>query len=69
MDKKEALLVLIHHSMFIPEKVKLELIGKIDELTDEQIDDLGKFLALEKKKSLENSGEMIEYIEKTLEKM
>lgn len=67
MDKKEALLVLIQHSMFIPEKVKLELIEKIDQMTDEQINDIGRFLALEKKKSIEGSDEMISYIEKILE--
>ena len=55
MDKKSALKVLLQHSSFLNEKSKLQILEKLDRFSDEEIDTLGRFLALEKKKSLQNA--------------
>lgn len=65
MDKKTALIILIKYSFFLEDAQKIDLIRRLDNLTDEQINKLGKFLALEKKKSIES----IEVIDKFLDKI
>ncbi len=53
MTKKDALLVLINHSFLLSEEEKVLLKQKIDSLSEVQIEELGTFLALEKKSAIE----------------
>lgn len=67
MNKREALLVLIKHSYFLTDNVKLQLLADMDKLTDEEVDTLGEFLAIEKKNALDNNQQLIDEL-KSLEK-
>lgn len=64
MTKREALIVLIQHSYFLTEKVKFQLSANLDKLTDEDVENLGKFLAMEKKVAIEKHDEMVADLEK-----
>ena len=55
MDKKTALKTLIEHSFFLTEEAKLDILSKLNTMSEMEIDTIGKFLALEKEKSLENA--------------
>ena len=55
MDKKTALKTLLKHSFFLTEEAKLDILSKLDSMSEMEIDTIGKFLALEKEKSLENA--------------
>jgi len=74
MTKLEALKVLIEHSFFLSEQAKKELLLKIYSFNEEQIETIGKFLAEEKKKAMENNkkdiqtyDKIIKYLEKDIE--
>lgn len=67
MDKKSALKVLIEESIIISEDVKEPLINKIPSLTDEEVDTLGTFLAMEQKELLENEEEIEKNVAALLE--
>lgn len=69
MDKRQALKVLIEHSFLFPEEVKNKLLNKVETFTDEQVEELGKFLAMEKKKSLESAQDNINHIDQFLENL
>lgn len=64
MNKKQALIVLIEHSFAIPEKTKEKILAKIDNFSDSEIETLGRFLALEKKQSLQQGQALLPLIEK-----
>jgi len=66
MDKKKALSTLIKHSYVLTDEVKAQLLVKVDDISAEDITALGRFLALEKKRSLETSHQMIEHIDQVL---
>ena len=59
MNKKEALIVLIQNSSILDDGTKLELLGNIGELTDEEVDKLGVFLANAKKISVEQADDIL----------
>lgn len=54
MTKQDALITLIKQSILLTSLDKESLLGKIDTLSAEQIDEMGKFLALEQKTLSEN---------------
>ncbi|MBI5620557.1 hypothetical protein HY949_02145 [Candidatus Gottesmanbacteria bacterium] len=47
MNKKIALVKLIRNSFIIPNEDKLVILGKIEQMKDEDVEELGKFLAEE----------------------
>lgn len=47
MNKKIALVKLIRNSFIVPNEEKLELLGKIEEMSDQDVEELGQFLAAE----------------------
>jgi hypothetical protein len=55
MDKKTAVKTLLEHSFFLTEAAKSAILEKLDSMSEVEIDTIGKFLALEKEKSLENA--------------
>lgn len=57
MNKKEALKILIQHSFLLSKEVKEKLLLKIEVMSEDQIDALGKFLAQEKSKAIESFDE------------
>lgn len=59
MDKKEALRTLIKHSFVLSDQTKEALVAKLDSLAAADIMAIGKFLAMEKKKSLEDGSKLI----------
>lgn len=64
MNKKQALIVLIEHSLAIPDKTKEKILDKIDNFSDQEIETLGRFLALEKKQSLQQGQALLPLLEK-----
>lgn len=54
MDKKTALKILIKHSFLLSEEIKEKLYLKIETMSEEQIDTLGKFLAQEKSAAIKS---------------
>ena len=69
MDKKKALTVLISHSYILSDEAKKKLLAKVHTMSDQDIDTLGKFLAMEKKKSIEENQKMIEEYDKLIESL
>jgi hypothetical protein len=55
MDKKTAVKTLLKHSFFLTEEAKNAILEKLDSMSEMEIDTIGKFLAIEKEKSLENA--------------
>lgn len=47
MNKKIALTKLIRNSFIVPNENKLELLGKIEQMREEDVEELGQFLAAE----------------------
>lgn len=47
MNKKIALVKLIRNSFTVPNEEKLELFGKIEQMSEEDVEELGQFLAAE----------------------
>lgn len=47
MNKKIALVKLIRNSFIVPNEKKLELLGKIEQMREEDVEELGQFLAVE----------------------
>jgi hypothetical protein len=67
MDKKSALKVLIEESILLHDGIKEPLINKIPSMTDEEVDKLGTFLAMEQKELLENEEEIEKNLKALLE--
>lgn len=67
MNKKTALLTLLENSFWINDAEKLKIISKIDTLSEEQLDTLGKFLADERNTMLKDGDQIIENSQKILE--
>jgi hypothetical protein len=63
MGKKEALTILINNSFLLTEVDKKKLLSLISTMEPDLIDALGKFLALEKKASLEANEEVIKSLD------
>jgi hypothetical protein len=69
MNKKQALITLVKHTRLFSEKSKAKILSNVDNFSEEDIEKLGKFLALEKKQSLERNKELISEIDLLLEKI
>lgn len=63
MEKKQALRILVKHSFALSDKVKDKILASIDNLSDEEIADMGIFLATEKRKSLRAGKRVIESLD------
>lgn len=57
MNKKKALKILIEHSFLLSREIKEKLFLKIETMSEDQINTLGKFLAQEKSKAIESFDE------------
>lgn len=53
MDKKTAIKVLIKLGFWLPNELKFAILNKLDSMSEADIDNIGKSLALQKKQSLE----------------
>jgi hypothetical protein len=62
-DKSKALETLIKHSYYLSAEVKEELLQKLPSLTEDAIEKIGTFLALEKKQSLQRGEAFIKILE------
>jgi len=69
MKKKLALKILINHSFILAQDIKNKLLTKVDLMSDEDVYNLGRFLALEKKKSIESNKSMIESLERMIKQI
>ena len=58
MDKKTALITLLENSFWVSDEAKKEILLKLDTLTGEQIDLLGKFLVKEREAMLKNKDQI-----------
>jgi hypothetical protein len=54
MNKKQALTILIKNSFFLPPKTKISLLKKVLKMTDQDVQNLGSFLAYEQEFIEEN---------------
>lgn len=68
MDQKTALKILLKHSYFLSEKSKSTILNHLDQFTNQEIETIGRFLALEKKKSLQNAIKIKHAVKNILEK-
>lgn len=59
MTKKEALQVLVKHSFLLDVQTKEAINAKLDTLSAADIMAIGKFLAMEKKQSIQQGGKII----------
>lgn len=66
MEKREALTYLVENTYFLDDSHKEELLKMIPFISIEDVEELGKFFALEKKSALEQGEHMVSYLE-TLE--
>jgi len=57
-EKKKALVTLVNHSFFLEAQGKMLILGKIDSMSEEDVDTLGKFLAMEKKEAIKKAEEL-----------
>ncbi len=64
MNKKEALTVLIKNTYLLTDSTKKVFLGKIDLLSSEEIENLGKFFALQEKYQIENSNKIMAKLNK-----
>lgn len=64
MNKKEALIFLIKNSVLFTDNTKMKMLGKLDLLTPEETDSLGKFFALQAKYQIEKGPEIIAKLDK-----
>lgn len=69
MDKKQALITLIKHTYLFTDEVKSQLIARVISMSDEDVYNLGRFLAVEKKKSIEENRKVITSLEALLEEL
>ena len=67
MDKKTALITLLDNSFWISDPDKVIILQKIDTLTEEQIDSIGKFLVSERDFMLANEAQILDRTQKILE--
>lgn len=58
-DKKEALKVLLKHTDVFSDELKAQILLKLDDMSDEDIQGIGKFLALATKESIEKHDQIM----------
>lgn len=68
-EKKEALEILIHQSILLDEDRKPELVYKIPEMSEEDIDNLGRFLAMEVQNAEKFYEENLSKLEKFIDQL
>jgi hypothetical protein len=59
MNKKQALTHLLGESVLFTDELKEKIMSKLDTLSEEDINNLGKFLAQERLKRAQNSDEIV----------
>lgn len=67
MDKKVALVTLLENSFWIADTAKITILNKLDSLSDDQIDQLGKLLAEEREIMIQNKNSIIQNSELLLD--
>jgi len=67
MDKKTALTILLENSIWLSNDHKKNILEKLDTLTPDQIDRLGKFLAEEREVMVANKDQIIKDSQTLLE--
>lgn len=68
-EKKDALEILIHQSVLLDESKKPELVYKIPQMSEEDIDALGQFLAMEVKNAEKFYEENLPKLEKFIDQI
>jgi len=68
-EKKDALETLIHQSILLDETKKPDLVYKIPQMSEEDIDALGQFLALEVKNAEQFYEENLPKLEKFIDQL
>lgn len=58
-DKKEALKVLLKHTDVFSDELKAQILLKLDDMSDEDIQSIGKFLALATKESIDKHDQIM----------
>lgn len=67
MNKKIALVKLIRNSFIVPDENKLELLGKIEKMSEEDVEELGQFLAAEHNFVIQNETAIRTDVEDVME--
>ncbi|MFA5025811.1 MAG: hypothetical protein WC503_04860 [Candidatus Shapirobacteria bacterium] len=67
MDKKIALIELIKNSFLIGNKLKKILLEKVEFMTDEEVDKIGKFLVWERDVVLDDEEGFLKEVDKVIE--
>jgi len=71
-DEKAALKVLLKHTDVFSDELKAQILLKLDDMSDEDIQSIGKFLALATKESIDKHDQImsnLDQLEKELEKL
>ncbi len=66
MNKKIALINLIENSFLIGDEMKKELLKRTENMTDNEVNKLGKLLVLEREAILSNEKHFLKQIEKMI---
>jgi hypothetical protein len=66
MDKRVALVNLLENSLLIKDEIKKKLLEKIETMSDEDVDKLGKFLVLEREELLEDETGLTDEADKII---
>ena len=69
MNKKEALKILIEHSFLLSREAKEKLLLKIEIMSEDQVDSLGKLLAQEKLKAVNSFEETNKQYEEIIDEL
>jgi hypothetical protein len=69
MDQRTALRVLVEKSTLLSDEMKMALLGKIDGMSDDEVGDLGMFLAQEQAQELIDAEEGIVRIDEVVEQI
>jgi len=62
-DKKEALKVLLKHTDIFSDEIKAQILLKLDDMSEEDIQSIGKFLALATKESIEKHDQIMQNLD------
>lgn len=75
MDKKQALAILIKHSFLLTQEEKIQLLGRLPQMSDQEINDMGRFMAKEKTDSVKynkmliaNEAKVLQQFDKAVKK-
>lgn len=62
-DKKEALKILLKHTDLFSDEVKAQILLKLDDMSEEDIQSIGKFLALATKQSIDKHDQIMQNLD------